>query len=68
MNWKNMSIMKSDNNAHFKKHLIEGEKRLKNTNDNKEIIMKDNEFDDSRYIQNVKLNEIKWNKIPTNIQ
>ena len=35
MNLKNMSIMKSDNNAHFKKHnLIEGEKRLKNTNDN----------------------------------
>ena len=28
--------------------------------------MKDNEFDDSRYIQNDKLNEIKWNKIPTN--
>ena len=29
--------MKSGNNAHFKKHLITGDKRLKNTNDNNNI-------------------------------
>ncbi len=64
--------MKSDNNAHFKKHLITGDKRLINTNDynniltNEEIIMKDNEFDDSRYIQNDKLNETKFPQISTN--
>ena len=37
MNLKNMSIMKSDNNAHCKKHLITGDKRLKNTNNNNNI-------------------------------
>ena len=36
MNLK-MNSMKSDNNVHFKKHLISGDKKLKNANDNNNI-------------------------------
>ena len=60
-------------NAYYKKHLISGDKKIKNTNDdnnniwtNEEIIMNGNEFDDSRYIQNDKLNGTKFPKISTN--
>ena len=65
--------MKSENNSYYKKHLISGDKKIKNTNDdnnniwtNEEIIMNGNEFDDSRYIQNDKLNGTKFPKISTN--
>ena len=29
--------MKSENNAYYKKHLISGDKKIKNTNDNSNI-------------------------------